>query len=343
MKDKQKYMLMFSLIASIFIFLGCTANKDVNNETISENRNSIFDESIGKISAWAAYWNLDVDEEVSILGSQLGSVSYFEAYFDNKYEIIIPDELLKYFNETKSENYEKYITFVNDVKKDDNKFSLKDINLLKEILSDSELQNKYVNDITSIAINNGFDGIEIDFEGIKNNIELWNKYIEFINKLYYYCEKSNLKLRIILEPNTPIEDINFGEGPVYVMMCYNLHGSSTKPGEKANPEFINNLIDKMEKVPGTKDFAVASGGFDWDENGKTTSVDEKKAEELLEKYKSEKKRDSTSGCIYFEYIDESNIEHEVWYADKDTLNKWMKVISERGHKVSLWRLGGNKF
>jgi spore germination protein YaaH len=88
--------------------------------------------------------------------------------------------LLKYFNETKSENYEKYITFVNDVKKDDNKFSLKDINLLKEILSDSELQNKYVNDITSIAINNGFDGIEIDFEGIKNNIELWNKYIEYI-------------------------------------------------------------------------------------------------------------------------------------------------------------------
>lgn len=152
-----------------------------------------------------------------------------------------------------------------------------------------------------------------------------------------------MKLRIILEPNTPIEDINFGEGPVYVMMCYNLHGSSTKPGEKANPEFINNLIDKMEKVPGTKEFAVASGGFDWDENGKTTSVDEKKAEELLEKYKSEKKRDSTSGCIYFEYIDESNIKHEVWYADKDTLNKWMKVISERGHKVSLWRLGGNKF
>ena len=78
MKNKQKYMLMFSLIASIFIFLGCTANKDVNNETISENRNSIFDESIGKISAWAAYWNLDVDEEVSILGSQLGSVSYLK-------------------------------------------------------------------------------------------------------------------------------------------------------------------------------------------------------------------------------------------------------------------------
>ncbi len=45
----------------------------------------------------------------------------------------------------------------------------------------------------------------------------------------------------------------------------------------------------------------------------------------------------------FKYTDEDGIEHEVWYADKNTLNSWMQVIKEKGYGISLWRLGGNVF
>ncbi|WP_294395353.1 glycosyl hydrolase family 18 protein [uncultured Clostridium sp.] len=346
MKNKQRNLVIFSLISLIASLLGCGMLHTENAESIvidDNNGKYVFDESIKGITVWAVYWNLDVDEEISKLAGQIDSVSYFEVYFDGKYELVIPEQLMNYYKETKSESYNKYISFVNDVKNREDNFSLKDVNMLKKILSDTELQNKYVDDIISIASDSGFDGIEIDFEGIKNDIELWNQYIEFIKNLYGKCGQSKLKLRIILEPNTPVEKINFVEGPVYVMMCYNLHGSTTEPGEKANNKFINELIDKMERVSGTKEFAVASGGFDWNENGKIVSVDENKAEELLNKYKADKKRDSDSGCLYFEYKDKKNIKHEVWYADKYTLNGWMKVINERGYKISLWKLGGNRF
>ena len=170
-----------------------------------------------------------------------------------------------------------------------------------------------------------------------------NVFIDVIDRLYSKCTENNLGLRIVLEPNIPIEKLEFIEGPVYVIMCYNLHYSATEPGEKANPDFINELMDKMEKIPGIKDFAVASGGFDWREDGQVTSIDEIKAEELINKHNIKKNRDSNSKCINFEYIDEQNEKHEVWYADKYTLNSWMELINDRGYKISLWKLGGNKF
>ena len=91
----------------------------------------------------------------------------------------------------------------------------------------------------------------------------------------------NIKIKESNHLSIPKKKLEFIEGPVYVIMCYNLHYSATEPGEKANPDFINELMDKMEKIPGIKDFAVASGGFDWREDGQVTSIDEIKAEELI--------------------------------------------------------------
>ena len=47
--------------------------------------------------------------------------------------------------------------------------------------------------------------------------------------------------------------------------------------------------------------------------------------------------------INFKYSDEKGKEHEVWYADTETINELMKVIDDNGYRVSIWRLGGNLF
>ena len=347
MKGKQRNIAILILMILIITIIGCSVHaENLAEESFKENysEDSVFDKGL-QLSAWAAYWNLDIDDEIRALGNQLDSVSYFEAFFDEGYRIIIPDELNEYIiKHTIDDNYVKYLTIVNDIKKSNDKFSLKDVDLLKQIVfNSSESQNKYIDEIINVTLNGKFDGVEIDFEGIKNDIELWNKYIDFIDRLYSKCTENNLGLRIVLEPNIPIEKLEFIEGPVYVIMCYNLHYSATEPGEKANPDFINELMDKMEKIPGIKDFAVASGGFDWREDGQVTSIDEIKAEELINKHNIKKNRDSNSKCINFEYIDEQNEKHEVWYADKYTLNNWMELINDRGYKISLWKLGGNKF
>ncbi len=335
--------LVISLITVIFITVSSKEANSKSKDVALNKDTKVFAENINNLSAWVVYWDLNSDKEIKTLDKKLKNISYFAANFNSNNQLVMPEELINYYNKTKSYDYNKYITIVNDKVNDDGSHSLKDTNLLKALLSNPDSRSKHIEEIINLAVKYDFDGIEIDYEQIKNDIKLWDDYIPFINELYQKAENKGLKLRVVLETNTPFDKLSFPEGPTYVLMCYNLHGGFSKPGEKANPEFIRNSIEKMSKVPGKKDFAIATGGFNWASNGKTTSVTEAEASNLLKKYNAKAERDTESQCLFFNYKDENNIKHEVWYADKVTLESWMKVITEKGYDISIWRLGGNLF
>ncbi|MBE6072459.1 MAG: glycosyl hydrolase [Clostridium butyricum] len=341
-------LIIAILLALNFIFLGCY-NQNSDNNSLKEDssgieyKEEVFNKSIENLNAWIAYWSLDVDDEIKYLGSQLSELSYFEAYFDVNGNIHMPEELLDYYNKSRRDNYTNYISIVNDKININEKIKQKDTEILKEKLKDELSRSSHIDEIINLALSNNFDGIEIDYEQIKKDIPLWQDYIMFIDELYNKANENNLKLRIILEPSIPIEELEFIEGPVYVIMCYNLHTASSAPGEKANVNFINDLMNKMEKIPGEKNYAIATGGFDWEIGGKGKAISEKDAKELLKEYDTERRRDQNSKCVVFNYTDENNIKHEVWYADNVTLNVWMEAIHKRGYSISIWKLGGNLF
>lgn len=340
-------LTIFMILIAMLIFVKFIPKEDnlknKDNSVILNQQTKIFEEKINNLSAWVVYWDLNTDKEFKALDKELKNVSYFAVNFNYNNELTIPEKLISYYNDTKNNNYNKYITIVNDKIDSNGKSLLKDVNLLKYLLSNSTLRNNHIEDIINLAVKYDFDGIEIDYEQIKNDIILWNDYILFIKELYEKAQEKGLKLRIVLEPNSPITKLNFPEGPAYVIMCYNLHGTSTEPGEKANPEFINDLIKKMGNIPGKKDFAIATGGFDWADNGKTTSVTEIEANRILKEYGAKAERDVNSQCLFFNYKDINNTKHQIWYADNITLKFWMKTIIEKGYDVSIWRLGGNLF
>ncbi|MEG3042120.1 MAG: glycosyl hydrolase family 18 protein [Clostridium sp.] len=349
---KHNWVLVGIILIVSVVISGCSKihkesaenQKNIEvEETLKAEPKLVFDKEVKNLSAWITYWDLDVNEEIKALDKQLKEISYFAACFDDNNELTMPQQLVNYYDKTKDSDYIKYLTIVNDKINTDGTSLLKDTDLLRSLLTDSNLRSKHVKDIINLASEYGFDGIEIDYEQIKGDMSLWNNYILFISELYNESKIAGLKVRVILEPNTPFEKLKFTEGPTYVMMCYNLNGGFSKPGEKANPKFIKDLMNKMEKVPGKKSFAVATGGFNWGSNGKVTSLTEIQAKALMEKYKVTEEVDGESQCKVFKYTDEAGVGHEVWYADKDTLNSWMKVISEAGYGINLWRLGGNVF
>lgn len=347
----KKYKRKFILIGIIILLIGSVVLKNVLKKDgsieipnkISQKKNNDIFSDIDNLTSWIVYWDLNVDSEINMLNKKLSSISYFAVNFNENNDLIVPEKLEMYYNKTKSYNYEKYITIVNDIVNDDGTSLLKDKEILNILLSDELSREKHINDIIYLAKEYGFDGIEIDYEQIKDDLYLWGNFILFINELYNQALDNNLKLRVILEPNAPIDRLNFMEGPTYVMMCYNLHGGFSEPGEKSNQEFIEELIDKMKDVPGEKVFAIATGGFDWQDNGNTKSVSEIEAKQILLENNIEAKRDDKSKYLYFSYTDKENIKHEVWYADQTTLEYLSNVIVEAGHEVSLWRLGGNLF
>jgi len=57
--------------------------------------------------------------------------------------------------------------------------------------------------------------------------------------------------------------------------------------------------------------------------------------------KKMKKSNQASGAVYFSYVDDNNVSHEVWYADQETLEKWVTYVQKKSyHDVVLWRAGG---
>ena len=344
-KNNKKIFIfaIIFLIISVFILKLINENKNIKESNIiTEDETPLFGE-LNNLSSWITYWDLNVDDEIMELDNKLGSLSYFAAYFDDNNQLVLPEKLLKYYNDTNLYKFKKYISIVNDIVYDDGTSSIKDKEVLSKVLSDETARRNHINEIIDLAKKYDFDGIEIDYEQIKEDISLWKDFLLFIKDLYSESTSNNLELRVLLEPNVPIDKLNFIEGPTYVMMCYNLHGAFSGPGEKSNQEFIKELIDKMKKVPGEKSFAIPTGGFDWADNGNTKSISEIEAKQMLGENKIEAKRDDKTQYLYFNYTDKENIKHEVWYADQVTIRHLSEVIIEEGYDVSLWRLGGNLF
>lgn len=351
---KIKVAVLICMIAAFALAVGCGESSEFANQSIKQLDNSLgsADESDdyspsgdGEIEApvlgaWVTYWKEEeARERVSSLGKELDSICFFAAYFDVNETPFIPDATTAYhdelFNNGELKEKDAYLTFVNDLLLEKGS-SLKDTELLERLFANDETIESHVNQIVQMTIDGGYDGIEIDYEAIKKNNKLWERFVTFENRLLEVASENNLKVRVILEPSAPIGTIDFPDGPEYVMMCYNLYGYGTKPGPKADKEFLIKMADKMEMLPGTLNFALATGGFDFCDDS-VKQVSSKEAEELSKLYDTTVSRDEKSSALSFDYNSDDGKTHTVWYADNTTINDWMTVLKDQGHyRFTIW-------
>lgn len=326
-----------AIVTAVFIiFTGCNHNPSVVN--------AVAEEPI-RVSAWLAYWDLDAGEkDLKRINRNLAKLSYFGAYFDKNDRIFIPSELIDKKRQLKKNEgkYETYLTFVNDKENPDGSVVVKDIEVLRRIFANDISMEKHIDAIIALALQGGYDGIEIDYERIWKDRKIGLSFLNFSEKLYAKALQNHLKVRIVLEPMTPFSFADFCKGPEYVVMIYNLYGLHSDPGPKANKDFIQKTITRMEDLPSEKSVAFSTGGCVWDSNGKKSFLTEAEAKTLAVTHDAETQRDEESQCLFFDYKDSKGVFYQVWYADVKTLNYWISIAKEQGQSnISLWRLGGN--
>ncbi len=299
------------------------------------------------LTVWPTYWDtVTVLKEMEAMQDKIDTVCYFAAYFDDKQQPFIPEETLQTLAAAKaqfaSKNWKSYLTFVNDRLLSGGGSSLKDTSLLYDLLQQPVQRKKHIDQILNMTAENGFDGIEIDYEGIKKDTELWNILNIFLNELTAEAANRKISVRILLEPSAPVDSISFPAGPEYVLMCYNLYGYGTAPGPKANKEFLIQMSQLLEKVPEPRNMALSLGGFDFAADGSVSQLTEVECVSLLQATGAAVNRDSGSKDLVFSYIDSKSMKHEVWYADNETLQYWMRIGNSCGiDRFSIWRLGSN--
>ena len=308
------------------------------------------------LSAWMAEWDAKSGKEEFLKQKdELDAVTCFAVYYDKDDNFLVTDELrdlAKYSGKGKDASV-RYLSFVNDSVGEDGTSKEKDVELLKRLLADDASMNAQVEKMVALTKELGLTGIELDFEKQWKDETVRANYLDFTYLLSYACLKNGLKFRVVLEPSAPM-DADFCKGPQYVVMLYNLYGTHGDPGPKANSEFIQKTVRKMESLPGEKCVALATGGCLWEKTDSmfaslfgTSSYDrkkfltEKEAVELQEKHKATPERDEGSAVLHFTY-EANGKECEVWYADSETLNAWITEAANAGcSHVALWRYGGN--
>lgn len=344
-KKTRKRTYLLALLA-LALLTACGSGQGTS-QRLEENSSPQGDSSVQKSQAsqetgtWVSYWDYENYEQEYKEGG-FDSLVYFAAYFDQDWQLFVPEELLDQYRSSERASRLNYLSFVNDRLLPEGGSILKDPELLYARLSDKEKQQAHIEEIISMVKALDFDGIEIDYEGIKGDQQLWLYFMEFIEGLNKACQEEGLALRVVLEPAVVKGDRELVEGPTYVLMCYNLYGIGTEAGPKADRDFLEGLVSKGRDLSDKMTYALAAGGFDFSETGEVQSLREKEALELLALYGQEASRDAASQALTFLYEDLEGVWHEVWYADGETLAEWARIIQSLDPApINIWKLGGN--
>lgn len=335
------------IIVLIIAFLGLLINQFVLRErmanTIDEDevreQSVLLGQEEGKMSKWITYW--DLENGIKSLEQNNTNLSFFAAYFNEKGEIVIPDNLAKCINLLTKENEHRvkyYLTIVNDQIRKDGTSNLKSTELITNLIGEATKRKQHIEQLLNLVEEKNLDGIEIDYEGLTKAPELTASYLTFISELYEEATRRKIVVRIVIEYKMlKDERYQFIEGPDYIIMCYNLFGASSDPGPKADYEFLMNIIKLMERIPGEPIYALANGGFEWGEEVRSLTI--KEAKKLAKEKKVIENRHQESGCVYYSYTDDKNKERHVWYSDEETIARWIEFIEEQGRgNIAIWRL-----
>lgn len=327
------------LATAVLLFSGCGGTPLVSGE-----------HSEVKLSAWSAYWDAPSGvREYKLIKSRLDKTSSFAAYFNSDDKLFLPKEMEDISpDKMQAEGKKVYLTVVNDYADKKGKFKLKDLEVLHRVLGSREKRAEHAAGIVRMAKDAGYDGVDLDYERVFKDETLVPKFLDFTYLLSREATENDLALRIILEPSAPFT-AEFCKGPEYVVMLYNLYGTHSNPGPKADGKFIRETIKKMEALPGKKGVAFAAGGCVWERSGLFNlqsgpykkQIDENTAAKLREKHQAKAQRDAESAALYFDY-EENGKKYTVWYADSETLNAWITAAAANGiDDITVWRLGGN--
>lgn len=318
-----------------------TKNEGVqDNHSEDVQTDELPDASVLTRAAWCVYWDGNSAQAAAENISKYDELILFGCIYEENYTLHIPEALEQLYGEfPKSDQETKiYLSFINDVMQEDGTARQKSPEFLEQVLKDDALGDKLIDDMVSQTKKWGLDGIELDYENIQKGDNLWDDYLRFLARLYDRTEQEELLLRVVLGAYTPVEEYTFISGPQYVVMCYNLYGTHSGPGPKADMDFLKEMVERYSEMDVA--FAIANGGFEWDEQGKivrslTTDNAQKQAEDNAVK----PERDG-SGALYYTYAAQDG-QHTVWYGDDETMRQWEeRLVQCSGHDiaVNLWRL-----
>ena len=215
------------------------------------------------------------------------------------------------------------------------------------LLASTAARKKLIASLMKDAQTYGFDGINLDVEGIKASAG--PHYVQFIRELSVDCRKAGLVLSIdSYVPASYSAFYNWAEqgrvADYVVMMGYDEHFAGGEAGSVASIGYERQgITDLLKQVP--KEKLISAIPFYtriWKEDASGTSsqsVGISSAKEWVETNQVELYWQEDLGQYYGE-LEKDGVNYEIWMEEERSLELKMQLIRDNGLAgVACWRLG----
>ena len=217
-----------------------------------------------------------------------------------------------------------------------------------EVLSSTSARQNLIQSLVTNALNVGMDGINIDFEYLKE--EAGVHFLEFLRELSIECHKNNL----VLSVDNPVpEDFTSHydraeQGRVVdyvIIMGYDEHysGSETAGSVASLPWVEKGIQDTLAEVPAERVInAIPFYSRIWKTTGGALTS-EAYGMEQIQKFIAENKMDTywdNSVGQTYAMVEKDGSTYEIWVEDSESIARKVQLIPHYGLAgVAEWKLG----
>lgn len=225
-----------------------------------------------------------------------------------------------------------------------------DVEVVQAMLHDPAAMGTHVQELVELAVTEGYDGIDIDYEDLSGADRA--AYSAFLAKLGTELRAAGKLLTTAVHPKASdagYDERNLaqdyraigGAADQVRVMTYDYSWETSPPGPVAPADWVEEVINwTVTQIPPDKVIlGVVLLGYDW-AGGRGVTVDHEQAQSTAHTHGATVKR-SDDGSPWFTYQDSSGNRHEVWYEDARSARAKLELVSRYGlGGAFFWRLGG---
>ncbi|HEV2696967.1 MAG TPA: glycosyltransferase [Terriglobales bacterium] len=225
---------------------------------------------------------------------------------------------------------------------------------ISEFLNDADARARFRQQIATFLASDKFHGLMVDFEDFPLP-KAERGFSDLLNELSQDLHAKGMKLYVSVPAGNdefPYRAVSKAADGV-ILMNYDEHyaGEGGTPGPVASQDwFTRNLGQAKKVIPIDKLIcAIANYGYDWPQrtkkgklpaNAKDVNVSVQEAWLDARDSEADVEFDGDSANPHIMYMDENNIQHDIWFLDGVTALNQMRAARRAGIRTfALWRLG----
>jgi spore germination protein YaaH len=234
------------------------------------------------------------------------------------------------------------------------RFNCQRTQVLHRIFTDPALRAHWLDTITALAVQKGWEGVNIDFEAVAaDDRDLLTAFIADLSerlhaqgKLLSQAVSGKFEDTLDHPRSSAFDYKSLAKYDDYVfVMAWGIHWATSAPGAQDDYTWVRQVRDYVATMPQKQKFVMGTMlyGMDWPAGGGPDHPGQglyySDIQALIARYGGSPTYDADKRAWHYGYTDSGGVPHDVWYSDAQAVGERVALAREQGLKVGFWRIG----